>query len=117
MNYRQRNDVQMERTQEAAYFHHVDKLRVAPARRIYVAEGAKGHATDDLRMHDAFYATHLPFASNARIANDRRHPKGTNALFFDGHSERMDFSRMDPGWPNSLGVRLSWFTDVPERYR
>jgi hypothetical protein len=29
----------------------------------------------------------------------------------------MDFSRMDPGWPNSLGVRLSWFTDVPERYR
>ena len=117
MRYRERDDVTMERSQEAAYFHHIDQLKTAPSRRIYVAEGSKGHATDDLRMHDAFYASHLPFASNARIANDRRHPKGTNALFFDGHAERMDFPRLDEGWPNSLGVRLRWFAEVPEEYR
>lgn len=117
MRYRKRDDVHIEQTQEAAYFHHVDRLKVAPGRRVYVAEGAKGHATDDLRLHDAFYATHLPFAGNARIANDPRHPKGTNLLFFDGHADRMPFARLDEGYPNSFGVRLRWFTDVPEKYR
>lgn len=117
LRFRDTNQVQGEGSIDVAFFHHIDRFRVAPSRRIYVIEGSRGHRTNDLVMHDTFYATHLPFASNPRMANDKRHPKGTNALFFDGHAERMDFSRLDAGYPASLGVRLRWFTDVPERYR
>jgi prepilin-type N-terminal cleavage/methylation domain-containing protein/prepilin-type processing-associated H-X9-DG protein len=117
LRFRDNNRVYGEGTDYAAYFHHIDRFKAAPSRRIYIIEASRGHATDNLVMHDTFYATHLPFAGNPRMNNDRRHPKGTNALFFDGHAERMDFARVDAGWPNTLGVRLRWFTDVPERYR
>jgi prepilin-type N-terminal cleavage/methylation domain-containing protein/prepilin-type processing-associated H-X9-DG protein len=117
LKFRDRNDVEGASVVDITFFHRVDTFRVDPGRRVYVMEGHKGHSTTDLRFHDAFYTTHLPFAGSPRMANDKRHPKGTNVLFFDGHAVRMNYPEFDAGWPNSIGVRLRWFSDAPERYR
>jgi prepilin-type N-terminal cleavage/methylation domain-containing protein/prepilin-type processing-associated H-X9-DG protein len=114
MRFRERNDIHGDQTIFASYFHKVDAFKVSTARRIYVIEGNKNLAVDNLLLHDTFFATHLPFAGNARMNNDKRHPKGTNALFFDGHAERMDYPTLDPGYPNSIGVRMRWFSDVTD---
>lgn len=118
MRFRERNDIHGDGAIYASYFHKVDAFKVSTARRIYVIEGNKNLATTErdggLLLHDTFFATHLPFAGNARMNNDKRHPKGTNVLFFDGHAERMAYPTLDPGYPNSIGVRMRWFADVTD---
>jgi len=119
MRFRNSEDrVHGDGSNHVAYFHHMDTLNVPPSQRIYVIETSRLMPYNTLLLHDLFYGRHLPFAGNPRINNDKRHPKGCNALFFDGHSERMDFPRLDPGYPNKHGVRLRWFTNVePPEYR
>jgi prepilin-type N-terminal cleavage/methylation domain-containing protein/prepilin-type processing-associated H-X9-DG protein len=117
LKFRDRADVLGASVLDVAFFHRIDTFRAEPGRRIYVMEGHRGHSTTDLRFHDAFYGTHLPFAGQPRMANDRRHPKGSNVLFFDGHAVRLNYPEYDAGWPNSLGIRLRWFTTVPGTYQ
>lgn len=87
-----------------------------PGRLIYVTEAHVTLRWDEFRFHHFFFGSHLPFASFPRIAADQRHPGGIDALFFDGHAESMPLSKVDPGWPNSLGIRMSRFTVIPEGY-
>ena len=88
--------------------------RVNPAKLIYITGSAARlresfEGTMLFRFHAFFIGAHLPFAGNPRIGNDRRHPGGMNALFFDGHAETMSLNQMDPGWPNALSIRLQLF--------
>lgn len=85
---------------------------VAPADRVYVIEGHVSLPTNELRFHDLFYTSQLPFGAFPRIANDRRHPGGINALFFDGSARTMPFQSLDSGFGNTIGHRLRWFTSV-----
>ncbi len=89
---------------------------VQPAHTIYVTEAHISMPWDDFAFHHFFLTSQLPFGQYPRIANDQRHPGGINALFFDGHAATMSLKKMDPGWPSSLGLRLSWFTRVPDGY-
>ena len=89
---------------------------IQPARTIYVTEAHESLLWDEYRYHHFFLASQLPFGRNPRIASDQRHPGGINALFFDGHAATLPLKTVDPGWPNSLGIRLSLFTRVPEGY-
>ncbi len=89
---------------------------IQPARTIYVTEAHASLLWDEFRYHHFFIASQLPFGPNPRIASDQRHPGGINALFFDGHAKTLSLKTVDPGWPNSLGIRLSLFTRVPEGY-
>ena len=88
-----------------------------PAAIIYVTEA---HISlpwqSGPRLHHFFLAQQLPFAERPRIANDRRHPGGINALFFGGNARSMDHHEMDPGWPNPISKRLKWFTALPRDY-
>lgn len=102
---------------DLSFFHRVDAFRADTGRRIYVIEGHQKHWTDDLRFHDMFYTSHLPGAGQPRVATDKRHPGGITALFFDGHAQVMRQSKIDEGYPNTIGTRLRFFTDVPEKYR
>ncbi len=68
----------------------------------------------NFRFHHFFLGAHLPFAATPRIASDRRHSGGVNAVFFDGHADTLSPNEMDPGWPNSLAIRLRWFSDPSE---
>ncbi len=87
---------------------------------IYVTEGHKslteGGNKDEFRFHHFFLTSMLPFGGNPRIGNDQRHPGGLNALFFDSHAETMPLKSIDPGYPNSLGLRLKYVTVVPAGY-
>lgn len=70
----------------------------------------------------AFYlGSQLPFAENPRMASDQRHRGNIGSVFFDGHAEMLPIRKLDPGWPNSLGIRLRWFSplgsDVPDEFR
>ncbi len=87
-----------------------------PARKIYVTEAHVSMRWDQYRFHHFFLTSQLPFGARPRIANDQRHPGGINALFFDGHAVTLPLRKVDPGWPNSLGLRLSLFTEVPDGY-
>jgi len=89
---------------------------VNPARIIYVTEAHANLRWDEFRYHHIFLTSQLPFGSLPRIAADQRHPGGITALFFDAHAQVMPLQSVDVGWPNSLGLRLRWFTIVPEGY-
>jgi prepilin-type N-terminal cleavage/methylation domain-containing protein/prepilin-type processing-associated H-X9-DG protein len=86
------------------------------ARLIFVTEGHHNLAINELRYHHFFLTSQLPFGAFPRIANDQRHPGGLTALFFDGHARPMNLYKLDIGWPNSHGLRMRWFSDVPEPY-
>ena len=83
------------------------------AETIYITEAHASLQWDNYRFHHFFLVSHLPFAGKPRIANDQRHPGGLNCLFFDGHAKTLSLKSIDPGWPNSVGVRLRWFATVP----
>ena len=101
-----------------AFFHQLTRMPapLATGRVIYVTEGHISLPTENLIFHDVFYTSALPFGAFPRIASDPRHPGGINALFFDGHAETMRHDKMDAGWPNSIGLRLKWFTLPPKGY-
>ena len=84
-----------------------------PAKLIYVTGSAarlrESFPTSHLRFYAFFVGSQLPFAGAPRMMNDRRHPGGGNALFFDGHADTMSLNQMDPGWPNALSIRLQLF--------
>lgn len=65
-------------------------------------------------LYAVFLASHLPLAGAPRIANDQRHPAGINSLFFDGHVRTTRISKLDPGYPNSVGVRLRLFSPLAQ---
>jgi len=73
------------------------------------------------RFHTFYLGAHLPFSFWPRIANDQRHPGGITSVFFDGHADVKQLTTLDPGWPNSLGIRLRFYSpladDVPDEYR
>jgi prepilin-type N-terminal cleavage/methylation domain-containing protein/prepilin-type processing-associated H-X9-DG protein len=78
--------------------------------------GAYTGTLPEFRFHHFFLTSMLPFGAFPRIANDQRHPGGLNSLFFDGSGRTMSLQKMDPGWPNSLGLRLRQFAVPPEQY-
>lgn len=91
-----------------------------PAELAYILEASARIPTDlnDNRgpwgnFHDVFSVRHLPFGANPRIANDDRHPAGTNVLFFDAHAATLPYPRVDPGWPTPLETRISLLSRVP----
>lgn len=92
----------------------LDKAKASPARFVYVTEGHKSLAIDELRFHHFFRSSQLPFASRPRISNDRRHPGGINSLFYDGHAENINLRSFDVGWPNTVGTRLRYVAPVEE---
>ncbi len=92
----------------------------SPAGITYVTEGHKSLTEngnkDQFRFHHFFLTSQLPFGGLPRIGNDQRHPGGLNVGFFDGHAETIALKTLDPGYPNSLGLRLKYFTVVPPGY-
>ncbi len=103
---------------EYEYTRRLDDLAsvVQPARTIYVAEAHVSLRWNDFAFHHFFLTSQLPFGRFPRIASDQRHPGGLNVMFFDGHAVTLPLKTIDPGWPNSLGLRLSLFTKVPPEY-
>jgi prepilin-type N-terminal cleavage/methylation domain-containing protein/prepilin-type processing-associated H-X9-DG protein len=89
-----------------------------PAELIYIAEAHQNHDADPVngwgQLHDLFELAHLPFGSQPRVSNDRRHPGGVTVLFYDGHAEARRPQRIDVGWPGLRIDRLRWFTVVEE---
>lgn len=91
----------------------LDERIISPSRLIYLTETHAKMPTNDLRLHDVFLASQLPFGQYPRIASDKRHPRGVNTLFLDGSAHTMSLQQMDTGntgQPGALGVRLRWFT-------
>ncbi|MFN0136284.1 MAG: type II secretion system protein [Phycisphaerae bacterium] len=87
------------------------------ANTVRVTETHGGMPQNDLTFHHFFYTSQLPFGENPRVADDRRHPAGLTVLWNDGHATVMRNEKMDVGWPNSLGLRLQWFANVPAQYQ
>jgi prepilin-type N-terminal cleavage/methylation domain-containing protein/prepilin-type processing-associated H-X9-DG protein len=97
--------------------------RLQPAEIIYLTEAhelmplpddvlPRGQRTGTWgQFHDLFLARHTALGADPRINNDRRHPGGTTALFFDGHAEPMRLGRLDPGPGTPFDQRLRWFTE------
>ena len=105
-----------DRFDRVTFFRATKLDRVNPARVAYITEAHAKIWADSVGLHDIFAASQLPFGVYPRTSNDMRHPGGINALFFDGHAETMPFHRMDAGWPNPIGIRLHWFTIMPDDY-
>ena len=86
---------------------------ISPGDKIYITEAHARLPHTTFNLHDLFYTSQLPLGAFPRISNDKRHPGGINALFFDGHAETLGIKRMDAGWPNKIQFRLKWFTVLP----
>lgn len=94
-------------------FFRLDRMattRTNPGRVIYLTEVHHSLPTNDIQYHDTFYTSMLPLGRFPRMASDRRHPKGINALFLDGHVQTMKQTYMDSGYPTPVANRLRWFT-------
>lgn len=91
---------------------------VAPSRITLATEShvSLTGAGATLRFYHFFLTSQLPFGAFPRTASDQRHPGGINLLFFDGHAETKPLEQVDVGWPNSLGLRLRYFSIPPEQY-
>jgi len=91
-----------------------------PADFIYITEistwlvSQEGIGRLSPRHHAFFLASHIPFAGGPRTAFDQRHPGGLNALFYDQHAETLGSSQIDPGFPNSMALRLRYFSDTSQ---
>jgi len=85
-----------------------------PAGLIYVTEAHVSLPWNEFRFHHFFLTSQLPFGGRPRIASDQRHPVGLNALFFDMHAATLPMRVMDPGWPNSIGIRLRLFSPLAD---
>lgn len=81
--------------------------------RVTSAGGSDASQLWNPRFHHFFLTSQLPFGGRPRVADDQRHPRGLAALFFDGHASAMTMKQMDPGWPNSLGVRHENYSPIP----
>ncbi len=90
---------------------------VSPAATVYISEAHKslteGGNKDNFRYHHTFLTSQQPFGGHPRVANDQRHPGGLNCGFFDGHADTIQLKTLDVGYPNSLGLRLKYWTVVP----
>lgn len=86
----------------------------SPAQFIFVTETHKNMSRTEMRFHHFFLTSQLPFGAHPRIASDKRHPGGLTAGFFDGHASVLSLNKMDVGYGHSIGLRLRWFTVVPE---
>ncbi len=95
------------------YFRLTDFGRRSPSELIYITEAHTSLPSDRLDYHDVMQASMIPFGAFPRVANDRRHPRGVTALFFDGHADVLPLNELDPGWPSDIGFRLRYFTTVP----
>lgn len=105
-----------------------DEGRVNPSQIVLVTEGHKSlpaqppvndnviSSLPEFRFHHFFLTSQLPFGAFPRVANDERHPGGLNALFFDGSARTIRLKTLDPGWPNTLAMRLKHFAVPPENY-
>lgn len=91
--------------------------RQSPSRFIYLTEAHWSLPATITRdwpfFHDIFFASQIPFGAFPRSSDDKRHPGGINASFFDGSARTMGFTAIDVGWPEKLQFRLKWFTVVP----
>gem|GEM_PF-1223524 len=90
--------------------------RANPGRIIYVSEAHVSLEWNEFRFHHFVLTSQLPFGARPRIASDQRHPGGITAMFFDGHAAALPLKTIDPGWPNSIGIRLGLFSIVPAGY-
>lgn len=90
-----------------------DFSRHSPSRFIIYTEAHSSLPTDDVGFHDTWVTSHLPWGFFPRMSDDKRHPGGVNAAFFDGSARTMGFSVIDVGWPEKQQFRLKWFTVVP----
>jgi prepilin-type N-terminal cleavage/methylation domain-containing protein/prepilin-type processing-associated H-X9-DG protein len=89
-----------------------------PADYIYITEASGQIVSENnlqeeytFRYHHIFLASMLPYAGEPRVALDQRHPGGINSMFFDGHAETLGPAQIDPGFPNSMALRLRYFSD------
>lgn len=103
------------------------EARVNPSQVVLVTEGHRSlpatppppgvmSSRPEFRFHHFFLTSQLPFGAFPRVANDERHPGGLNALFFDGSARTLRLKTLDPGWPNTLAMRLKHFAVPPENY-
>lgn len=87
---------------------------IDPARYVYMTESHaslySSYGPGAYRVHQFFLPLHLPLAGMPRIANDRRHRRGVNVMFFDGHAAPIALETLDPGFPAPLCERLTWFS-------
>ena len=90
-----------------------DFSRNSPSRFIIYTEAHATLPANDLGFHDTFYTSQLPWGAFPRMSDDKRHPGGINAAFFDGSARTMGFTVIDVGWPEKQQFRLKWFTVVP----
>lgn len=101
---------------DSAKFFKLDRLDeriISPSRLIYITEVHHRMPVVDLQLHDAFFASQLPFGQYSRMVSDKRHSKGLNALFLDGSAHTMPLRQIDvgnTGTAGTLGLRLRWFT-------
>lgn len=91
-------------------FANLTRGRMDTSREIYLTEAHEAMPTDSVELHDLFYSSQLPRGSFPRVSNDKRHPGGVNAVFFDTHVERIPLTSLDVGSPRPRAERLRWFT-------
>lgn len=90
-----------------------DFSRHSPSRFIIYTEAHSSLLTNNLGFHDTWATSQLPWGAFPRMSDDKRHPGGINAAFFDGSARTMGFTVIDVGWPEKQQFRLKWFTVVP----
>ena len=90
-----------------------DFSRHSPSRFIIYTEAHTSLPTTEVGWHDTWLTSQLPWGFYPRMSDDKRHPGGINAAFFDGSARTMGFNVIDVGWPEKQQFRLKWFTVVP----
>jgi prepilin-type processing-associated H-X9-DG protein len=76
----------------------------------WISDSPNSRTVIGVRYHSVFTASQLGFSSEGRIGEERRHPRGMNCLFFDGHVRQIATDTLDPGCDTTLDYRLRFFT-------